>query len=148
MPDVTGSNFTYNRYVLDTFKGGVHQPESDALKMGLLRSTYVPDEAHVDLSNVVADELVGNGYSRQTLTNVVIAEVSGWITMQFDEVNFGATGGPLQAKYWFMFNDTPGNEPLIAGGQIDVSRDDEIVLLDGKTLDIVVNELGLYRVPA
>lgn len=147
MPDVTGSNFAYTRYLIDSFKGGVHQPETHSLRIGLLRSSYTPDKAHIELADVSADEAFGNGYSRQTPANVVIAQEGNWVTMTFDPVQFSAAGGNYSFKHWFLYNDTAPNNPLMVGGQCDINRDDEIVLVDGKTFDLVVNELGLYRIP-
>ena len=147
MVDVSASNNLYTSYLVNTFRGGVFELENHAIKMGLLRASYVPDKAHNDLADVTADELTGNGYSRKTLSNVLVSSDGVWVKASFDAVRFQATGGNLQAKYWYMFDDeTPGGG-LIAWGQIDVSRDDEVVLIDGFGVDIVVNELGLYRVP-
>ena len=148
MPDITGSNTLYTQYLVDSFRGGVHEPQTHTLKMGVLRSSYTPDKAHVDLSNVTADEVTGvNGYSRQTLNNVVIAQVGNWVTLQFDPVQFMASGGNWSGKYWVIFNDTPPAGPLVGFGQLDVNREDEIVIVDGKTIDVAANELGLYRLP-
>lgn len=148
MPDVTSSNYLYPSYLVDSFRGGVFEPQNHVLKMGLARISYVPSPTHMDLADVSPDELAGNGYSRQTLQNVLIVQETDWIKLSFDPVQFGASGGNLSGKYWFLFDDTPGPSPLMAWGQIDIGREDEVVIVDGKTLDIVANDLGLYRVPA
>ncbi len=147
MVDVTGSNNLYTSYLVETFRGGVFELENHAIKVGLTRASYVPLSSHTDLADIT-DELTGNGYSRQTLNNVVVSSDGVWVKASFDPIHFDATGGDLLGKYWFMFDDTVAGGPLIAWGQIDVGREGEVTLVDGHGLDIVVNELGLYRVPA
>lgn len=146
MADVTGSTLLFPSYLLDSFKGGVFEPENNTIKMGLTGDAYVPSAAHNELVDIT-DELVSNGYSRQTLTNVSVVQVGEWVKLTFDQAAFAASGGNLAAKYWFMFDDTPAQSPLMAVGRINILSPSSILIIDGFSLTVVVNELGLYRLP-
>lgn len=147
MVDVTASSNLYSSYLLNSFKGGVFTPETDSLKMGLTGVGYTPLKSHTQLSDIT-EELTGNGYSRQTLANVQIVQDGNWIRMSWDTPEFLAAGGNWSFKRFFIFDDTPVNDPLVAYGTIDVNTTDALVLVDGKRLRMIVNELGLYRLPA
>lgn len=144
--DVTGTNSLYPSYLLNSFRGGVFEPENDTLRMGLARAGYVPDNAHNELADIT-DEASGNGYNRQTLQNVTLVIEDGWLKLTFDSPQFMPAGGNIPCKYWFIFDDTAPGDPLVAHGQVDGSTEDEITLVDGLPLTVGVNELGLFRLP-
>ena len=150
MPEnVTGSIFLYPAYVQSVIAGGTHFPVTDSILIGLLTADYVPNEDHDQLPDVTPFEVQGAGYSRQpALAAELVNELQGnrrFIRFSFDPVTFTASGGTLLPKYWFAFNNTDPGNPLIAWGQIDVSQDDPLAVLDGKLIKVVPNDLGFYR---
>lgn len=137
--------------VYDSFKrdlqDGTIDLDGDTWIMGLSTSTYTPDvNTHETLTDIT-NEVVGNGYARQTLTSVTLTEPTNG-TWRFDSADavFTAAGGSIVARYYWIFDDTPTApaDPLFCYGALDVTPLD-VTTTNGNTLTVQVNASGYYE---
>ncbi len=124
---------------------------SDALKMTLHSSSYVPtvsgDAVYADLS----DELsTASGYTNggATLANVAFTQTSGVGKLTSDPVAWTASGGALVARYAVLrasgtFNGQVG--PLIAYCLLD-SAPANVTASDGNALTVTPHANGYFTV--
>ena len=146
MATTTSEVIVYDSYKRD-LQDGTIDVDTDVWIMGLTTSTYTPNKAtHEALANIT-NEVVGNGYARQTLASVTLTEpIAG--TWQFDSADavFTASGGSIVARYYFIFDDTPAAplDPLFCYGALDVTPLD-VTTTDTNTLTVQVNANGYYR---
>jgi hypothetical protein len=125
---------------------------SDALAVLLLANTLEPDRANDQfVSDIVANEVAGNGYSRKVLTGV------SWTTsggangqMMLDAANptWTASGGSIVARWWVLFDNTPGSDAtrnLIAYGLLDDTPAD-VTTTVANTLTLSIAALGIFTV--
>lgn len=139
-PDETdGTSHIYNSAI--EFLATGMDLSTDLLQMGLLSAAYTPDVSdatgHEVLADVTAYELNGNGYSRQTLTNVTWTRSGQVATLNCDDPVFTASGGDLVAKYWFVFDNsaTSPTKPLLCYGLL-WDDDETVTVPDGNEITI------------
>jgi len=134
--------------VFDSYGRELHNKnvdiDSDVFIAGLTTTTWVPNKATHEALADVTNEVVGNGYARQTLTAVTLTEpVAG--TWRFDSADpvFTATGGSIVARFWFLFNDTATSplDMLCFYGLLDNTPAD-VTTTDTNTLTLQVNASG------
>lgn len=142
--NVTGSIHVYDNFLLEWAKGNV-APETDTLKAGLAGDGYTPDTATHSVVGDITDELSGNGYAQQTLANVAVSLANNKVKIACDAFAFTASGGNLNARYWFLFDDTHASDILVCYGLIDMDSDEEVTIVNGQSLNIIVNDNGLVR---
>lgn len=151
MATTTGTNVLYDK-VKKKLLDGTIDLDDDTFQVMLLTNAYTPDQAaHEHVDDVVANEVSGGGYTRQTLAAVQWV-VSGGANgqMKFDSANpqWAATGTSITARYWALFKDDAGGDttsPLIAYGLLDDTPAD-VVTTDGNTLTLNVNANGYFTV--
>lgn len=116
------------------YLGTVINLASDTFVMALVNSTYTFSAAHSTISDIT-NELSGNGYSRQTLSSVTYTQTSGTGTFDYDPVTFTASGGPIVARRFVIFDDTTSSpaDALVCSGLLNAS-DADVTLTDGNTL--------------
>jgi hypothetical protein len=109
--------------------------------MGLVSSKHVPDvdthKSKADLSN----ELVGNGYARQKLSDISLKEEGDSLVWSCKDVKFIADGGDLTCRYWFIINDS--HDVLFLFGGIDEKKTKDTIITDGNSL-IIYCAQGLW----
>jgi hypothetical protein len=146
MATTTGTLIVYDSYKRD-LQNGTIDVDTDTFIMGLSTSTYVPDRsAHETVANIT-NEVVGNGYARQTLTGVALTEpVAGTWRFDSNDAVFTAAGGSIVARYWWLFDDTPTApaDPLAFYGLLDNTPAD-VTTTDTNTLTVQVNASGYYE---
>lgn len=108
-----------------------------SLIVALTGRDYTPDfMSHKSISDVT-DEVVGNGYVRQTLTGLKKDEsVPGKIILSANNVLFEANGGQWGATRWVMY-EADADGTLVAAGLINESREDDTVITDGNQLELL-----------
>lgn len=147
MATTTGSINVVDSWKRD-FQNGVADVDGDTFIMGLSSSAYTPNKNTHETVSDITNELVGNGYARQTLTSVTLTEPSNG-TWRFDSANpvFTASGGSIVGHYWWIFDDTPTSpaDPLLGYGFLDNTPGD-VTTTDGNTLTVQVNASGYYEI--
>lgn len=106
---------------------------SDSFKMLLVGSDYVVDLNNHSVLADISNEVSGGGYQRQALGGVTWNDISGSPRFSFDELTFAATTGAWSARRWVLWDDTPGDKPLLATGLIS-SLDEDVTITAGNTL--------------
>lgn len=112
---------------------------SDAFELRLYAGT-----SDVDLkstTNAPSDELVGNGYSANTLTTSLTIDGSV-VTFGALSASFTASGGNITARYAAVIDTTSSNE-VIAHMELDSSGAD-VIIADGVTRNITFPN-GIYQ---
>jgi hypothetical protein len=106
--------------------GGVHNLNSDAVKLMLTNST--PSFANTVKSDLT-EISTGSGYTGAVSVSIAASQSSGLLTLSATGPTFTWTGavGPFQNGV--LFNDTPGSKPLIAWCPIT-----QITQANGETL--------------
>jgi hypothetical protein len=143
MTNYTGTTNIYNSWV--EYMAEAANTSSDTFIMGLSSSSYTPNQATHTVLADITNELSGNGYARQTLAGVTSNRAAAVLTFDFTDPVFTASGGSIVARYWWVFDDTPAGDPLVAYGLIDQTPAD-VTTTDGNTLTIQVNASGLFTV--
>ena len=118
---------------------------SDTFKMLLLNSGYTPNvDTQDELADIVASEISGSGYARQTLGSVTWNEAAGTSVFDFSDVVFSASGGSIVARYWAIYDDTVAGDPLVAYGLLSDSGSD-VTTSSGNDLTFHVNAAGFFQ---
>jgi len=143
MATTTGTLIVYDSYKREMQNKNV-EIDADTFIMGLSTNAYVPNRSTHEALADITNEVVGNGYARQTLAGVTHTEpVAG--TWRFDSNNpvFTASGGSIVARYWWVFNDTSTTplDMLCFYGLLDVTPAD-VTTTDTNTLTVQVNASG------
>lgn len=125
---------------------------TNAFGVLLLNSTLEPNRAtDTMVSDVSANEISGNGYARQILTNVswtTSGGANGQMMLDADDPVWTASGGSIVCRWWVLYDNTPGTDAtrnLIAYGLLDDTPAD-VTTTDGNTLTLNVNSLGFFTV--
>lgn len=153
MATTTGTNNLYDK-VKEKLLDGTIDLDDHAFQVMLLTNAYTPNQStHEFVADIVANEVSGGGYTRQTLTAVTWV-LSGGANgqMKFDSANpaWNATGASITARYWALFDNDVGfasdaTRPLLAYGLLDDTPAD-VVTTDGNTLTLNVNVNGYFTV--
>lgn len=140
MPSYTNTFTLYNSWSEDIGKAA--NCATDTFKMGLTSSSYTPAQTHTILTDIT-NELSGNGYARVTLANVVFTRTTNVTKFSCDSAVFTASGGSIVGRYFFIYDDTVANDPLVGYGLIDSSNAD-VTTTTGNTLTISPNAAGWF----
>jgi len=146
MATTTSEVVVYDSYKRD-LQNGTIDVDTDVWIMGLATSTYTPNVATHETLADITNEVVGNGYARQTLVSPTLTEpVAGTWQFDSDDAVFTASGGSIVARVYFIFDDTPTSpaDPLFCYGELDVTPLD-VTTTDTNTLTVQVNANGYYR---
>lgn len=93
------------------------------------------------LANVT--QIAYTNLSSRTLTTASSAQVSGTLTLDFDNIVLTASGGSVGPfRYVYIYDDTPTSpaDPLVSYFDYGSS----ITLADTETLTVTINASGLY----
>lgn len=145
MATTTGSLIVYDSYKREMQNKNVKlSATADTFVCGLSTSTYTPNrQTHEALADIT-NEVVGNGYARQTLTGVAQTEpVAGTWRFDANDPVFTASGGSIVARWWWVFNDTATSplDLLCFYGLLDNTPLD-VTTTDTNTLTLQVNASG------
>lgn len=134
--------------VFDAFKrdlaGGVHDLDTDTLKVMLVTSTEAlgngTDSVKADIANELA---TGSGYTAGGVTVAgSITMSSATTTIDTADASWTASGGSITAHYAVLYNDTPTApaDPLIAFCYLDYNAGtpQDVTVTDGNTLTVTV----------
>lgn len=142
-----------------TYTGTIQQPytwgqasqmsvnvSTDTFIMLLLSSSWTPSQENDDLlADIVAHEISGSGYARQTLTGVSWSRSGSVSTFTFSPVTFTASGGSITARRWAIFDDTVTaiTDPVVAWGLLR-SDGNDLVIPSGQSAIVRPLAAGLY----
>lgn len=78
---------------------------TDTIRAMLLDNTYTPDKDHDFVADVVAAELAGAGYARETLTTKArtVSDANDRIEYTADDPDFGAVAVGETAQYMVVY---------------------------------------------
>lgn len=144
MPTYTATIGGFYRFGL--YAATVANLSADTFKMILLNSSYTPSQENDEkLADIVANEISGSGYSRQTLTNVTWTRSSGVATFDCDPVVFTASGGDITARRYVVYDDTTTSpaDLLVCYGLLN-SAGTDVTATNGNTLTVTPNASGLF----
>lgn len=137
-----------NWIVYSSFKeflgDGTIDLDGDTFIMGLAASGYTPALTHSGIADIT-NELSGSGYARKTLTPTWTL-TTDTATFDCDDQVWTASGGPITARYAFIFDDTvttPVADPLVCYSLLDTTPAD-VTATDGNTLTISINASGVF----
>lgn len=141
MATYDGTTSVFNAWKEQVAKGS--NIELDTIKALLTTNSYVPDLVnHADIADITG-ECSGNGYARQTLTNVVFDFSGSTAKFTADSIVFTASGGSIVCRRYVVWNDTTGD--LIVTGLLN-SNDADLTILDGNALTINLPAAGLFSI--
>lgn len=136
------TSFIYGQAVLSVANKEVDF-DTDALKVMLCTSAYVPNRSNHRYKSSITGEVTGAGYTAggKTLQNVsrTYEATLNQVRIFADPVVWGSS--TLTARYAVIYDDTPAvNKPLI--GYIDFGQD---MSSNNSNLEITFNALGAFR---
>ena len=114
---------------------------SDTFKALLCTSSYTPSAAHSVLADITNEHGATGGYGRITLTTVTVTETSGSVTMDSDDIDFGAAV-TLTAKYLVVFDDTHASDGLLF--YVDLNSGGGSVSSTASSFKITINASGIF----
>lgn len=138
MATTNASAFFYNHVMQRCANNGLNL-ELGNFEMLLTTALHVPDQENTVIGDI-NNEVVGNGYARQTLTGVSLTRLNNVLTWNFDDPQFSAVGGDFTLRNWHIFETVSGL--LVAFGQIDDTPAD-VTVTDGNNLDCNIAAAGL-----
>ena len=120
--------------------------DSDALKVMLTTSAYVPDQDNHRYKSSVTNEISGTGYTAGgvALPSVVVAYTAATNVLMFDASDVSWPSSTFTARYAVIYDSTPASDatrPLI--GYVDFGAD---VAVSSGTLTLVWNASGIAAV--
>lgn len=118
----------------------------NVFKCILTTNAYTPNLEHEYVSDIVANELSGNGYARQSLTNVVLTRAAGVTKWDADNPEFLAVGGALTARYYHVAHvneQTDSNSELVGYGVLDTTPGD-VVATVGNQITVTFGDSGIF----
>ena len=118
---------------------------SDTVTCGLTTSTYTPAASTHALLSDITNEVSGNGYARDDLASISSSQTSGTYTYDNENAVFTADSGSIVARYWFLFDNTVTNDPLMFYGLLDDTPAD-VTTTDTNTLTVTWNASGIFTI--
>lgn len=120
--------------------------DSDAIKVMLCTSTYVPDQDAHQYKSSVTNEVTGTGYTAggATLTSPTVAYTGASNTLTFDAADVSWPSSTITARYAVVYDSTPATDatrPLIC--YVDFGAD---VISSGGTFSITWDAAGIATV--
>lgn len=145
MATTTGTTNIFDSWAEYMVEGGNNS--SDTFICFLTTSSWTPSQSTHSLLSDVTNEVSGSGYSRQTLASVTSTRSSAVVTFDAADPVFTASGGSIVARYWGVFNDTLGSDPLVCYGLLDsTAGGTNVTTTTGNTMTINIHASGLYTV--
>jgi len=128
--------------VVEYIGDGTIDLDGDTFIFAMLNNTHVYNAANDVLADVVANEISGNGYGRDTLAATWV-ESAGTVTFDSDDPTFTASGGSIVASDGVLFDDTP-TTPVIDPIIVDIDFDGDQTAGDGTQFIVSVNASGWF----
>lgn len=120
----------------------VHNLTSDTIKVALLNATHAQDPDFDFMNDVVANELSGTGYSRQTLGSKTVTEDNTNNRAVFDAADVTFTGiNAGTAAYVCIFKDNGGAD---SANEIICILDNVDYVTNGNNLTVVWSSSGIF----
>jgi len=132
----------YNPGLLKLLDGTIDF-ENDTINVLLVDDNHSFTKSHEFVSDIVANEASGTGYSRKTLTNASISLDTGNDRVEFDADDISYTGldaGTIASAILFKQVTNDSDSPLIA----DVDFTD--LVTNGSDVDLQVNAEGFFYI--
>lgn len=124
---------------------GVVDLDDDVLKARLYLSTSNVSTSSVDGIASATDEVSGNGYAEQTLTNVTWEESGGTVTLDCDAFTFVAAGGDITARYAVIYDDTADGKPVLCHMTLD-DTPANVTATDTNSITVTPPAGGIFQV--
>lgn len=102
------ADVVYNAYLSAQVTGGIDL-DTDTLVVMLIKDTYTPDRDDEFIADLVSHEISGTGYSRQTLTTVLVTISGNVAVMDADDPQWTGASGWDNARYGILAKST-GND--------------------------------------
>lgn len=135
---MAAGTFTLYNSVAELIADGTIDLDSDTFSLILVTSSYTPNLAHDEYSDVSGSEVANaNGYTTggSALTSVTWGQTGGIATFDSDNVVWTATGGSITARYAILKDDTSTNDKLIGYVLLDTAPAD-LTATAGNTLTV------------
>lgn len=121
---------------------------TDALKVMLCTSAYVPDQDTHQYKSSVTSEVSGTGYTAggAALTSVAVAYTAATNVLSLDAADVSWTNSTITARYAVIYDSTPATDatrPLI--GYVDFGSD---LVSSGAAFSITWNASGIVNITA
>ena len=132
----------YNPGLLKLLDGTIDF-ENDTIKLLLVDTNHTFTKSHEFVSDIVANEASGTGYSRKTLANTSIALDAGNDRVEFDADDISYTAldaGTIASAIIFKEVTNDADSPLIA----DIDFTD--LVTNGSDVDLQVNAEGFFYI--
>lgn len=122
--------------------------DTDAIKVMLCTSTYVPNQDTHQYKSSVTNEVTGTGYTAggATLTSVAVTYTAGTNTLMFDAADASWAASTITARYAVIYDSTPATDatrPLI--GYVDFGAD---VSSTAAAFTITWDAAGIFTITA
>lgn len=130
----------YNPGLLKLLDGTIDF-ENDTIKLLLVDETHTFDKTDEFVSDIVANEASGTGYSRKTLANTSIALDAGNDRVEFDADDISYTAldaGTIASAIIYKEVTNDADSPLIA--DVDFTN----LVTNGSDVDLQVNAEGFF----
>lgn len=134
----------YDNFLKEVFLG-IFDVSTDSLKAILCTASYTPNsETHTVLGDVTNQLSTGNGYTQNTkeLENVTLNVSAGTVTIDCDDIEWEASGGPIGAARYLVIYDDDADDKLVAYVDFGANR----IASDGSIFRIKINASGLLTV--
>lgn len=109
-----GAFTLYNSAKKDVVDGTI-DVDTDTIKAILVTTAYTPAATHDTYSDVSANECADGDYAAQTLANAAVTESGGTVTVDADDVSYGAAVS-IAARYIILVKQAGGS--LVAGDKL------------------------------
>jgi len=132
----------YNPGLLKLLNGTIDF-DTDTIKLLLVDTNHTFTKTHEFVSDIVANEASGTGYSRKTLANTSIALDTGNDRVEFDADDISYTAldaGTIASAIIYKEVTNDADSPLIA----DVDFTD--LVTNGSDVDLQVNAEGFFYI--
>lgn len=135
------ADVVYDSYLTAQVTGGVDL-DTDTLIVMLLKDTYTVDRGHDFIADVVAHEITGTGYSRQTLATVVVTISGNVAIMDADDPQWTGASGWDNARYGILAKSTGNDATSRLIKMIDLGANRQPT---AGTFDLAWNANGVMR---
>lgn len=135
------ASILYNKLYQLALTGGIDL-EDDTINVLLVDDTYTADKAHDFVSDVVADELSGTGYTRKTLAGKSVTLDNGNNRVTFDATDpvwTGLDAGVIGGAVIFKQVTNDADSPLIC--YLDPTN----LTTNGSDVTLQFNAAGILR---
>lgn len=136
------ADVVYDAYLSAQVTGGIDL-DTDTLVVMLLKDTYTVDRSgHTYIADVVAHEIAGTGYSRKTLTTVVVSISANAAVLDADDPQWTGASGWDDARYGMLAKSTGNDATSRLIKLIDLGANRQP---SGGVFDLAWNAQGVLR---